>query len=108
MCFVRVKDTRHHAENARAAMDGYMHRGRPLRVRFAAHSAALRVKYLSPHVSNEMLAEAFSIFGEVERAIIVVDDKGKPTGEGIVEFSRKAYFVTALKRINEGVFLMTS
>jgi len=103
-----LKDTRHHAENARAAVDGQMFRGRPLRVRFAAHGAALRVKYLSSQVSNEMLAEAFSIFGEIERAVVAVDDRGKPTGEGIVEFSRKPNAMTALKRISEGVFLMTS
>jgi len=103
-----LKDTRHHAENARAAVDGQMFRGRPLRVRFAAHGAALRVKYLSSQVSNEMLAEAFSIFGEIERAVVAVDDRGKPTGEGIVEFSRKPNAMTALKRVSEGVFLMTS
>ena len=77
-------------------------------MRFAAHSAALRVRYLSPSVSNEILAETFSMFGEVERAIVAVDDKGKPTGEGIVEFARKPAAMTALKRIGEGVFLMTA
>ena len=89
-------------------MDGKIVRSRPLRVRFAAHSAALRVRYLSTHVSNEMLAEAFSIFGEVERAVVCVDDRGKSTGEGIVEFARKPGATTALKRISEGVFLMSS
>jgi len=103
-----VQDTRHHAENARAALDGYMHRGRPLRVRFAAHGAALRVRYLSPHISNEILADAFAIFGEIERAVVAVDDRGKSTGEGIVEFARKSNAMTASKRISEGVFLMTS
>lgn len=103
-----VKDTRHHAENARAALDGYILRGRPLRVRFAAHGAALQIRYLSPHVSNEMLAEAFTMFGEIERAVVSVDDRGKATGEGIVEFARKPNAMTALKRISEGVFLMTS
>jgi len=105
--FVRL-DTRHHAENARAGLDGYFYHSRHIRVRFAAHAAALRVKYLSPHVSNEMLSEAFSMFGELERAVIIVDDRGKPSGEGIVEFARKPGAMTALKRINEGVFLMTS
>ena len=66
------------------------------------------MKYLSPHISNEMLEEAFCIFGEIERAVVAVDDRGKPTGEGIVEFARKAHAMTALKRISEGVFLMTS
>jgi hypothetical protein len=105
--FIRL-DTRHHAEDARAALDGVVCRGRHLRVRFAAHAAALRVKYLSSHISNEVLYEAFSMFGELERAVVVVDDRGKPTGEGIVEFARKAGAMTALKRITEGVFLMTA
>ena len=102
------KDTRHNAENARAALDGKQHKGRFLRVRFAAHGAALRVKYLSQHVSNEMLEDTFSMFGDVERAVVVVDDRGRPTGDGIVEFSRKTCALAALKRISMGVFLMTS
>jgi len=85
-----------------------MYRNRPFRVRFAAHGAALRVKYLSPHISNEMLADAFAMFGEIERAVVAVDDRGKPAGDGIVEFARKPNAMTALKRISEGVFLMTS
>jgi len=103
-----IQDTRHNAENARNALDGHTRNNRFLRVRFAAHGAALRVKYLSQHVSNEMLEETFSMFGEVERAVIVVDDRGRPTGEGIVEFTRKPGALTALKRITDGVFLMTA
>lgn len=48
------------------------------------------------------------MFGEVERAIVVVDDRGRPTGEGIVEFSRKPAAMSALKRITDGVFIMSS
>lgn len=47
-------------------------------------------------------------FGDVERAVVVVDDRGRSTGEGIVEFARKPGAQQALKRINDGVFLMTS
>jgi len=103
-----LQDTRHNAENARAALDGKQQKGRFLRVRFAAHGAALRVKYLSQHVSNEMLEDTFSVFGDVERAVVVVDDRGRPTGDGVVEFARKPGALAALKRISEGVFLMTS
>ena len=56
--------------------------------------------------SNELLVQAFSIFGNVERAIVIVDDRGKPTGDGIVEFARKPGAVSALKRVCEGVFLL--
>jgi hypothetical protein len=60
-----------------------------MRVRFAAHGAAIRVKELPHAVSNEMLHLTFSAFGDVERAVHIVDEKGRPTGEGIVEFERK-------------------
>ena len=75
-------------------------------MRFAAHTAAIRVKHLHPFVSNELLAESFSLFGEIERAIVCIDEKGKPNGEGIVEFARKPGASQALKRVNEGIFLL--
>ena len=77
-----------------------------MRVRFAAHVAAIKVKHLHPFVSNELLLDAFSSFGEIERAIVIIDDKGKSTGEGLVEFARKPGAMSALKRVNEGVFLL--
>ena len=83
-------------------------KGRVIRVRFAAHGAAIKVKYLAPSVSNEMLEQAFSQFGPVERAVVFVDERGKSLGEGLVEFSRKPSAQMALRRVNEGVFLMTS
>lgn len=81
---------------------------RVLRVRFATHGAALKVKNLHPCVSNELLESAFQQFGDVERAIVIVDDRGKSMGEGIVEFSRKPGAAQALKRITDGVFILTS
>ncbi|XP_071819429.1 uncharacterized protein [Apostichopus japonicus] len=105
--FIRL-DTRLNAEAAKNEMDGATFKGRVIRVRFAAHGAALRVKNLSTAVSNELLEEAFALFGEVERAIVVVDDRGKSTGEGIIEFARKPAALAAIKKIKEGVFLLTS
>ncbi|VDN06378.1 unnamed protein product [Thelazia callipaeda] len=105
--FLRL-DTRAHAESAKEAIDGRIIHGRPVRVRFAVHGAALRVKELSSTVSNEMLYHAFSAFGEVERAVHIVDEKGKPTGEGIVEFERKPSANEALHQIREKVFLLTA
>uniref|UniRef100_F1KUA6 Paraspeckle component 1 n=2 Tax=Ascaris suum TaxID=6253 RepID=F1KUA6_ASCSU len=105
--FLRM-DTRAHAESAKEAIDGKMIHNRPVRVRFAVHGAALRVKELSATVSNEMLYHAFSAFGEVERAVHIVDEKGRPTGEGIVEFERKPSANEALHQIRDKVFLLTS
>ncbi|KAM7384704.1 hypothetical protein PAMA_011859 [Pampus argenteus] len=105
--FIRL-ESRALAEIAKAELDDTPMKGRPLRVRFATHSAALSVKNLSPFVSNELLEEAFSQFGMVERAIVIVDDRGRSTGKGIVEFASKPAARKALDRCNEGVFLLTT
>ncbi|KAK7898509.1 hypothetical protein WMY93_019362 [Mugilogobius chulae] len=105
--FIRL-ESRALAEIAKAELDDTPMKGRPLRVRFATHSAALSVKNLSPFVSNELLEEAFSQFGLVERAIVIVDDRGRSSGKGIVEFASKPAARKALDRCNEGVFLLTS
>ncbi|CAK6949204.1 splicing factor%2C proline- and glutamine-rich [Scomber scombrus] len=105
--FIRL-ESRALAEIAKAELDDIPMKGRPLRVRFATHSAALSVKNLSPFVSNELLEEAFSQFGMVERAIVIVDDRGRSTGKGIVEFASKPAARKALDRCSEGVFLLTA
>ncbi|XP_026989642.2 splicing factor, proline- and glutamine-rich isoform X2 [Tachysurus fulvidraco] len=105
--FIRL-ESRALAEVAKAELDDKPMKGRPLRVRFATHSAALSVRNLSPYVSNELLEEAFSQFGVVERAVVVVDDRGRSVGKGIVEFATKPAARKALDRCNDGVFLLTS
>ncbi|GFY40997.1 paraspeckle component 1 [Trichonephila inaurata madagascariensis] len=105
--FVKL-DTRQNAENAKTALDFSMKDGKQLRVRFASHGAALKVKNLSPWVSNELLEAAFSVFGEVERAVVIVDDRGRPIGEGIIEFGRKQSAQLAIKRCTDGCYLLTS
>lgn len=76
-------------------------------MRFASHGAAVRVKNLSPFVSNEYLEQAFSIFGPVERAVVIVDEKGRSTGEGIVEFERKPGALQCINRCTENCFILT-
>lgn len=105
--FVRL-DTRENAEKAKQELDGKSIHGRQLRVRFATSGASLNVKNLSPVVSNELLEEAFSKFGALERAVVIVDDKGRSTTRGIVEFTRKASAVKAVQQIQEGCFLITA
>jgi proline- and glutamine-rich splicing factor len=65
------------------------------------------VRHLAPSVSNELLEESFSKFGQVERAIVIVDDRGRSTGEGIIEFARKPGAQKALQAVTEGCFLLT-
>lgn len=105
--FIRL-ETRTLAEIAKAELDGTVLGNRPIRIRFATHGAALTVRNLSPVVSNELLEQAFSQFGPVERAIVVVDDRGRPTGKGIVEFANKPAARKALDHCADGALLLTT
>lgn len=60
-----LKDYRANAEKAKRELDGFMRKGRPLKVRFAPHTAAIKVKNLNQWITNELLELAFQVFGEV-------------------------------------------
>ena len=95
------------AEKAVAAFNGKVILGREIKVRFAASNSSVKVTNLHPTVSNELLEEAFSQFGEVEKAVVVTDERGKSLGHGIVDFSRKAYAQGAIRRCTHEHFLLT-
>ncbi|XP_071448982.1 hrp65 protein-like isoform X2 [Hetaerina americana] len=105
--FIRL-DYRASAEKAKRELDGHIRKGRALKVRFAPHSAAVKVRNLTQWVTNELLERAFQVFGEIERAVVIVDERGKSTGEGIIEFARKPGAQMALRRCTEGCFFLTS
>ncbi|XP_037075249.1 protein no-on-transient A-like [Pollicipes pollicipes] len=104
--FIKL-DYRENAEKARQALNGTMRNGRLLKVRFSSMGSSLKVKRLSPWVSNELLELAFSVFGELERAVVIVDERGKSTGEGIVEFAKKPCALACLKKCTESSFFIT-
>ena len=62
---------------------------------------------LNPVVSNELLEDAFGLFGEVESAVVVADERGKSLGYGIIDFARKAHATSAIQRCRNGQFLLT-
>merc|ERR1719481_2136887 len=105
--FLRM-DYRENAEKAKRELDGKINAGKAMKVRFAPHQGALKVKNLGPWVSNELLHRSFSVFGDLERAQVLVDDRGRSKGEGIVEFERKPSAMDALRRCSEGAFFLTS
>ncbi|KAK2096039.1 hypothetical protein P7K49_025073 [Saguinus oedipus] len=82
--FIRL-ETRTLAEIAKVELDNMPLRGKQLHVLFACHSASLTVRNLPQYVSNKLLEEAFSVFGQMERAVVIVDDRGKPSGKGILD-----------------------
>ena len=66
------------------------------------------MKNLGPMVSNELLHRAFSVFGPVERAMVLVEgERARTTGEGIVEFLSKKVAGEALVACQEGHFVLT-
>ncbi|XP_055635395.1 hrp65 protein-like [Toxorhynchites rutilus septentrionalis] len=105
--FVRV-DYFGNAEKAKRDLEGTLRKGRPLRVRFAPNATAIRVKNLTAFVSNELLYKAFEVFGPLERASVQVDERGKSTGEGIVEFKNKPGAMAALRYCNEKCYFLCS
>ncbi|XP_056626177.1 paraspeckle component 1 isoform X4 [Triplophysa dalaica] len=105
--FIRL-ETRTLAEIAKAELDGTVIRNRSIYIRFATNGAALTVRNLSPVVSNELLEQAFSQFGPVERTVVVVDDHGRPTGKGVVEFANKSDARKALDHCADGALLITT
>lgn len=104
--FIRM-DYKHNADKAKAELDGHNLKGRSLKIRFAPINAAIKVKNLTSCVTNELLELSFSVFGDIERAIVVVDERGNSKCEGIVEFSRKPAAAQALRRCAEGCFFLT-
>src|SRR5699024_6587292 len=105
--FIKM-DTRQNAENAINSLDGKLFEGRTLRVRLAAHAAAIKVTNLPPCVSNELLFLAFSTFGPVERAVVIADDRGRSINEGIVEFVRKSSAQAAIKKCQNECLLLSA
>lgn len=101
-------ETRANAEAAKSALDGELFYNRQLQVRFASQGAVLKVRNLSPFVSNELLHQAFEPFGELERATVFVDERGKSLGEGILEFSRKPVALAVMRKAQLECLLLTT
>ncbi|XP_034098267.2 protein no-on-transient A-like isoform X1 [Drosophila albomicans] len=96
------------AVKAKRALDGSIVNGRTLRVRFAPSHPLVRVTNLSDCVSNELLHKGFEIFGPIERAVVVVDNRGNHKGEGIVEFVMRSSAMNCLSLCQERCFLLTA
>lgn len=77
-----------------------------IRVRHAARSSSIKVSNLSFAISNEHLCDSFKIFGEVDHAVVVCDERGKSLGWGIVDFVTKKSALSAVARCNEEFFLL--
>lgn len=62
--FLKV-DFHANAERAKRELDGSMQKNRPIRIRFAPNATTIRVKNLTPFVTNELLHKSFEVFGPV-------------------------------------------
>eukprot|EP00899_Mesostigma_viride_P004753 jgi/Mesvir1/14279/Mv09710-RA.1 len=104
--FVRM-DFKHSAEKARDELNGKLFKGKELLVRKAINNATIWVGDLGGNVTNEVLAEAFSQFGEVEKAVVVTDPLTKRSkGYGFVEFAKRSVSARVLQACTEQMFLI--
>ena len=75
---------------------------------WTAPASPHQVKNLGPMVSNELLHRAFSIFGTVERATVLVEgERPRSKGEGLVEVLSKKVAQEAFVACQEGHFVLT-
>ncbi|XP_062563280.1 hrp65 protein-like isoform X2 [Armigeres subalbatus] len=105
--FVRV-DYFSNAVKAKRELEGTLHKNRMLRLRFAPSATIIRVRNLTPWVSDELLFKSFEVFGSVERAFVHVDERGKSTGKGIVEFKNKPAALVALRYCTDKCYFLTA
>lgn len=101
-------DFKSNAEKAKNELQGKVLKGRPVKIRFGSISSGVKVKNLTPYVSNELLHKAFSVFGDIESCKVIVDDRGKATGDGEVVFTEKKGATIALKKCQEECYFLTS
>ena len=59
-------------------------------------------------VSNATLKKAFSMFGHVEKAVVVADPGGASLGYGYVIYDKKQAASTAIQRCSEMPLLLSS
>lgn len=104
--FVKM-DYYHNALKAKQKLSGTVLKDRKIYVTFSPQ-ASVFIKHLSPSVSNELLHIAFSVFGEIEYCFVVTDKRGKPTGEGVVDYVKKSSAVAAKKYCSDRMFFVTS
>lgn len=99
-------DTRYNVIRTCQELDGTELLGRQVRVRPAYKNTAVKVHDIPNECGNRMLMQAFSVFGEVERAIVATDEKGNSLGWGLVEFARKPAMAKAVADCKERPFLI--
>lgn len=101
-----LQDYRINAEDAKSSLDKKLVKGRNIQVRFATHASAIELHGLDQFASNEIIEQAMSQFGVVERAKIVCDERGKSRGYAIVEFEWKKNAQKVLDRFKDEMFVL--
>ncbi|KRT83332.1 RNA binding protein [Oryctes borbonicus] len=105
--FIKL-DYHFNAERAKNEINGTFVKGRTLKIRFAPGSTTIKVKNLDEFVTNELLYTGFSIFGDIERCVVIADERGKSVGEGLVEFARKNSAQLALRQCTDNCFFLSA
>ena len=105
--YLIFQDYKSNAEKARQELHLKEYKNRQLKIRFSSPGTSLKVRNISPWVTNELLHKSFEVFGELERAVVITDERGRSTGEGILEYCKKPCAQLALKKASDGCFFLT-
>lgn len=100
-------DSRECAYKAQIGLSGRtLEGGRALKVR-PSPDAAVWVGDLPSIATNELLKQAFSRFGPINRAIVCCDTRGRSLGYGIVEFAYKGSATNCIETCTTQPFLLS-
>ena len=77
-----------------------------MQVRYATDASSIELHGLDQFASNEMIEQAMSQFGKVERARIVCDERGNSRGYAIVEFEWKKTATKVLASLKDELFVL--
>lgn len=106
--FVRM-DYKSNAVKAQVELNNKSINGRELRIRHSpTPGTALKVRNLSPHVTTELLEKVFEVFGELERVIVLKDERGNSACEGVVEYCKKAGANMAMRKCQESCLYLSA
>jgi len=103
--FIRM-DYRHNAEIAKLTLDKKLVKNKNIHVHYATHASAIELHGLDNFASNDFIEKAMSMFGAVERCVVVCDDRGRSKGYAIIEFEWKKSAAKVLDRLKDEMFVL--
>ena len=94
------------AEQAMMALDGSRVKNREVRIHYIPNKCTVLVEHLGPYVTNQILKDAFTQFGEVKKAVVKTDGQKRSKGLGHVVFEDRARAISCVEKCAEHMFIL--